>query len=76
MLADGVLGVDLGDVGVALLDGLGVKGQRLFFGLVDGGMLGVERGKEGNGTFLSLFFSATSSLPALAAWRLSCFAVN
>ena len=27
-------------------------------------------------TFLSLFFSAVSSLPALAAWRFSCFAVN
>lgn len=27
-------------------------------------------------TFLSLFFSAVSSLPALAACRFSCFAVN
>ena len=27
-------------------------------------------------TFFSLFFSAVSSLPAFAAWRLSCFAVN
>ncbi len=27
-------------------------------------------------TFLSLFFSAVSSLPALAAWRFSCLAVN
>lgn len=27
-------------------------------------------------TFFSLFFSVTSSFPALAAWRLSCLAVN
>jgi hypothetical protein len=27
-------------------------------------------------TFFSLFFSAVSSFPAFAAWRLSCFAVN
>jgi len=32
--------------------------------------------REGGFTFLSLFFSATSSLPALAACRFSCFAVN
>ncbi len=31
---------------------------------------------EGGYTFLSLFFSAVSSLPALAAWRFSCLAVN
>ncbi len=31
---------------------------------------------QGAVTFLSLFFSATSSLPALAACRFSCFAVN
>ena len=30
----------------------------------------------GKRTFLSLFFSAVSSLPALAACRFSCFAVN
>jgi len=34
------------------------------------------RGSGGGGTFLSLFFSAVSSLPALAACRFSCLAVN
>ncbi len=37
---------------------------------------GEGEGVMGGGTFLSLFFSAVSSLPALAACRFSCFAVN
>ena len=39
--------------------------------------LGKSRGGGGGQrTFFSLFFSVTSSLPAFAAWRFSCLAVN
>lgn len=38
---------------------------------------GRQRTRNGkHGTFFSLFFSAISSLPALAACRFSCLAVN
>lgn len=37
---------------------------------------GGRAGKWRQRTFLSLFFSVVSSLPAFAAWRFSCLAVN
>ena len=40
------------------------------------GLYGSKTVEEGELTFFSLFFSVTSSLPAFAACRLSCFAVN
>ena len=47
--------------------------------ILGGGIMGSDvEGREAGGqrTFFSLFFSATSSLPAFAAWRFSCLAVN
>ena len=75
LLADRVLGVDLGDVGVVLLDGLW-GGAIVSPWSECAGTFGWKSGGGSGRTFLSLFFSAVSSLPALAAWRFSCFAVN
>ena len=71
------MGVDLGDVGVVLLDCLregGMVSRWSEYMEVFGG--GEGEGGMGGRTFLSLFFSAVSSLPALAACRFNCFAVN
>jgi hypothetical protein len=66
LFADGVLGVDAGDVAVALLDCLdGVLGERIS-----------ACAYVSNHTFFSFAFSAVSSLPAFAACRFSCLAVN
>ena len=62
LLADCVLGVDLCDIVVALLDGLPLVNNAFY--------------REKRFTFLTLSFSVFSSLPALAACLFSCFAVN
>ena len=65
LLSDSVLGVDLCDIVVALLDCLFNPHQR-----------GIWETEGERHTFLSLSFSVFSSLLAFAAWRFSCFAVN
>lgn len=75
LLTDGILGVYLGYVGVVLLDSLLGERKKLLAGRAGR----VEKAKvigEKGYTFLSLFFSAVSSLPAFAACRFSCLAVN
>ena len=75
LLPDRVLGVDLGNVIVILLDGLRMQRVSRCSQPSE-----EERGWRGGGrrvvTFFSLFFSAVSSFPALAACLLSCLAVN
>ncbi len=77
LLADGVLGVDFGDVAVVLLDGLWGGVMSIDFKCRSGYDYDGAVWKEwGVCTFFSFPLSVCSSLPALAAWRLSCFAVN
>lgn len=75
LLADGILGVYLGYVGVVLLDSLLGERKKLLAGRAGRVEMAKVIGEKGY-TFLSLFFSAVSSLPALAACRFSCLAVN
>ena len=71
LLSDRVLRVDFGNVAVVLLDGLRELES------VSGSLSKHVESLSGSGSaFFSLAFSAVSSLPALAACRLSCFAVN